>query len=64
MVLFSEQKVLHTGDLVFNKRHPYISSLYEAKPWRWAETVRKWSEKDLVKVIPGHGEPGHATHVL
>lgn len=63
MVLFSEQKVLHAGDLVFNQRHPYISPLYEANPWRWAETVREWSEKDLARVIPGHGEPG-GTEIL
>jgi len=58
LVLFREQKTLHTGDLVFNNRHPFISSAYEADPWKWAETVKEWSEKDLVKVIPGHGDIG------
>lgn len=62
-VLFREQKVLHTGDLVFNHRHPFISEAYEADPWKWAETVKEWSQKDLVKVIPGHGELG-GTEIL
>ena len=57
-VLFKEQKVLHTGDLVFNRRHPFIGAAYEANPWLWAETVKEWAGKDLVKVIPGHGPVG------
>ena len=63
LVLFNEQKVLHTGDLVFNHRHPYISSAYEADPWNWAETVMEWSKRDLVRIIPGHGEIG-GTEIL
>ena len=57
-VLFREQKVLHTGDLVFNNRHPFVSSAYSADPVKWGESVREWSKEDLAVVIPGHGDVG------
>jgi len=57
-VLFKEQKVLHTGDLVFNKRHPFVSSVYSADPAKWGESVKEWSKEDLAAVIPGHGDVG------
>jgi len=57
-VLFREQKALHTGDLVFNGRHPFVSSAYGADPESWGRSVREWSTRDIEVVVPGHGETG------
>lgn len=58
VVYFPDQKTLHSGDLIFNGRHPFISKTYEADAANWIEALKKWSEKDIVEVIPGHGPPG------
>lgn len=58
IVWFPDHKLVHTGDLVFNNRHPFISKAYNADAYMWLETLKEWSEKDIEKVIPGHGEPG------
>lgn len=58
LVWFPAQKAVHTGDLIFNGRHPFISKTYQANVINWIETLKKWSEKDIEAVIPGHGEPG------
>lgn len=62
-VLFREQKVMHTGDLVFNGRHPYLIGVYGADPYNWRDVVRNLSQLDLVKVVPGHGDSG-GTEIL
>lgn len=58
IVWFPDHKLVHTGDLVFHNRHPFISKSYEADAYLWLETLKEWSDKDIEKVIPGHGEPG------
>jgi len=58
LVYFPDQNLIHTGDLVFNNRHPFISSTYQADAHNWLATLQEWSEKDIQKVIPGHGVPG------
>ena len=63
LVLFKDQKVLHTGDLVFNQRHPFIGKQYLANPARWRDVVAEWAQEDLSLVIPGHGEKG-GTEIL
>lgn len=62
-VLFREQKVMHTGDLVFNGRHPYLMAAYGADPYRWRDVVKELSGLDLEAVIPGHGAAG-GTEIL
>lgn len=58
IVWFPDHKLVHTGDLVFNNRHPFISKAYNADATNWLKTLKEWSDKDIEKVIPGHGEPG------
>lgn len=56
MVYFKSQKVIHTGDLVFNNLHPYIDWKAGADLENWKKALMETSEKDIATVIPGHGE--------
>ena len=58
-VYFPDQRVLHTGDLVFNQAFPYIiGGPGGSNTARWIETVGELAEWDAVAVIPGHGPAG------
>jgi glyoxylase-like metal-dependent hydrolase (beta-lactamase superfamily II) len=50
--------VLHTGDLVFNRMHPYVDKDGGADTASWQESLRKAAAlcDANTKVIPGHGE--------
>ncbi|MCP4220331.1 MAG: MBL fold metallo-hydrolase [bacterium] len=56
IVYFKNQKVLHTGDLVFRGRHPYIDGRVGADTKNWSAFLEKISQWDIDKVVPGHGE--------
>jgi len=55
VVLFVEDRVLHTGDLVFEGRYPNIDLEAGGSVKRWAETLDRVLELDFDRVIPGHG---------
>jgi len=50
-----DEKILFTGDLVFNQCHPYLAhgSLSD-----WKNYLKYLDSLNIVSVIPGHGQPG------
>jgi glyoxylase-like metal-dependent hydrolase (beta-lactamase superfamily II) len=56
VVLFVEDRVLHAGDLFFNKRYPNIDLEAGGSVREWAATLDRVLELDFDRVIPGHGE--------
>jgi cyclase len=55
VVLFVEDRVLHTGDLFFNRRYPNIDLEAGGSVQAWAETLDRVLALDFDRVIPGHG---------
>jgi glyoxylase-like metal-dependent hydrolase (beta-lactamase superfamily II) len=55
VVLFVEDRVLHTGDLFFNRLYPNIDLEAGGSVQQWAETLDRVLALDFEKVIPGHG---------
>jgi len=55
VVLFVDDRVLHTGDLVFNQRYPNIDLESGGSIPAWVETLDRVLELDFDRVIPGHG---------
>ena len=55
VVLFVEDRVLHTGDLVFNGRYPNIDLEAGGSVREWIATLDRVLELDFDTVIPGHG---------
>ena len=55
VVLFVEDRVLHAGDLFFNRRYPNIDLEAGGSVQEWATTLGRVLELDFDKVIPGHG---------
>jgi glyoxylase-like metal-dependent hydrolase (beta-lactamase superfamily II) len=55
VVLFVEDAVVHTGDLVFNDRYPNIDLEAGGSIERWPAAIDRLSELDFKHVIPGHG---------
>jgi len=55
VVLFVEDRVLHTGDLFFNRRYPNIDLEAGGSVQLWAETLDRVLALGFDKVIPGHG---------
>ncbi|MBW1842981.1 MAG: MBL fold metallo-hydrolase [Deltaproteobacteria bacterium] len=55
VVLFVEDRVLHTGDLFFNRRYPNIDLEAGGSVQQWAETLERVLALDFDRVIPGHG---------
>lgn len=55
VVLFVEDRVLHTGDLFFNGRYPNIDLEAGGSVREWGATIDRVLELDFDKVIPGHG---------
>ncbi len=55
VVLFVEDRVLHTGDLFFNRRYPGIDLEAGGSVQQWAETLDRVLALDFDQVIPGHG---------
>ena len=55
-----EQKTLFTGDLVFNKMHPWLGN---GDPDNWIDVLDKLKSLNPSYVIPGHGEVADATSI-
>jgi glyoxylase-like metal-dependent hydrolase (beta-lactamase superfamily II) len=55
VVLFVEDRVLHTGDLFFNRRYPNIDLEAGGSVQQWAGTLDRVLALNFDKVIPGHG---------
>lgn len=55
VVLFVEDRVLHTGDLFFNGRYPNIDLEAGGSVREWIVTLDRVLELDFDRVIPGHG---------
>ena len=55
VVLFVEDRVLHTGDLFFNRLYPNIDLEAGGSVQQWAETLDRVLVLDFDRVIPGHG---------
>ncbi len=55
VVLFVEDRVLHTGDLFVNEMYPNIDLEGGASIERWIETLDRVATLDVDDVIPGHG---------
>jgi len=55
VVLFKEDRVIHTGDLFFNHRYPNIDLEAGGSVREWIGTLDRVLAMDFDKVIPGHG---------
>jgi glyoxylase-like metal-dependent hydrolase (beta-lactamase superfamily II) len=55
VVLFVEDRVLHTGDLFFNGQYPNIDLEAGGSVAAWVATIDRVLELDFDRVIPGHG---------
>jgi glyoxylase-like metal-dependent hydrolase (beta-lactamase superfamily II) len=55
VVLFVEDKVVHTGDLFFNGRYPNIDLEAGGSVREWVAAIDRVLELDFERVIPGHG---------
>ncbi len=55
VVLFVEDRVLHTGDLCFNGRYPNIDLEAGGSIPGWIATLDRVLALDFDRVIPGHG---------
>ncbi len=56
VVLFVEDRVIHLGDLLFNRRYPRIDRPGGGSAREWISTLDRALEMDFEQVIPGHGE--------
>ena len=55
VVLFEEDKTLHTGDLFFYRHYPNIDLEGGGSVMEWGDTIDKILEVPFLTVIPGHG---------
>ena len=55
VVLFVEDRVLHTGDLLFNREYPNIDLEAGGSLREWNTTLDRMLALDFDVVIPGHG---------
>jgi cyclase len=55
VALFVEDRVLHTGDLLFHMRYPNIDLEAGGSIEAWIGTLDRVLEMDFDRVIPGHG---------
>ena len=56
VVLFRDEGVLHTGDLMFNHYYPNIDLEAGGSVQQWVPTLETLLRLDFTRVIPGHGE--------
>ena len=56
VVLFRDEGVLHTGDLMFNHYYPNIDLEAGGSVQQWVPTLETMLRLDFTRVIPGHGE--------
>ncbi|MGH0028528.1 MAG: MBL fold metallo-hydrolase [Myxococcota bacterium] len=55
VVLFVEDRVVHTGDLFFNGRYPNIDLEAGGSVRDWSATIDRILSLEFDRVIPGHG---------
>lgn len=55
VVVFSDERVVHTGDLLFNGHYPNIDLEAGGTISGWPATLDRVLELDFDRVIPGHG---------
>lgn len=55
VVIFVEDRVLHTGDLLFHGRYPRVDLAAGGSIEAWIGTLDRVLELDFDRVIPGHG---------
>ena len=55
VVLFREDKVLHTGDLYFNRLYPNIDLEAGGSVRQWSAAIDQVLELPFDRIIPGHG---------
>jgi len=55
VVLFVEDRVLHAGDLFFNKLYPSVDLESGGSLKEWGDTLDRVLALDFDRVIPGHG---------
>ncbi len=60
-VHFENQKIVHCGDLVFNRRHPYVDRPAGAHLRNWMQVLEKGIDKfgSTTKYIFGHAGTGY-----
>jgi glyoxylase-like metal-dependent hydrolase (beta-lactamase superfamily II) len=63
VVLFVEDRVIHMGDLFFNRRYPRIDRPGGGSARAWISSLDRALELDFDRVIPGHGEISDAAGV-
>ena len=56
VVLFVDEGVLHTGDLLFNRYYPNIDLEAGGSVQQWVGTLESLLRLNFTRVIPGHGE--------
>jgi glyoxylase-like metal-dependent hydrolase (beta-lactamase superfamily II) len=56
VVLFVEERVIHMGDLLFNRRYPNIDLEAGGSVRHWGDTLDETLPLDFDRVIPGHGD--------
>lgn len=56
VVLFKDERVLHTGDLFFNMHYPNIDLEAGGSVQEWPTTLGNLSALDFDRVVPGHGD--------
>ena len=55
VVLFEQERVVHAGDLFFNKHYPNIDLEAGGSVQRWSSTIENIFDLDFDRVIAGHG---------
>jgi len=55
VVVFVEDRVLHTGDLFFNQLYPSVDLEAGGSIEQWIDTIDRIATLDVDDVIPGHG---------
>ncbi|MFT5444302.1 MAG: cyclase [Myxococcota bacterium] len=63
VVHFVDDRVVHLGDLFFNKRYPRIDIAGGGSAQEWAATLDRALEIEFERVIPGHGDIADAEGV-
>ena len=64
VVLFEDDRVLHTGDLFFNRRFPNIDLEAGGSIPDWIATLDRMVALDFDRVIPGHGSLSDRAGIL
>ena len=56
VVLFKDENVIHTGDLMFNHFYPNIDLEAGGSVQQWVDSLETVLRMDFTRVIPGHGD--------